>query len=102
MPKAARLLRPTGRELHSQGVSSGLGRGDPSGGRAPRLPLGAVVALAVLVPDWAFAGSAIDRAAKPYFVLGGWLAALLFLSIGLVLLSKAMHFRRVAAAAVEW
>ncbi len=54
------------------------------------------------MPDWAFAGSAIDRAAKPYFVLGGWLAALLFLSIGLVLLSKAMHFRRVATAAVEW
>jgi hypothetical protein len=62
----------------------------------------AVVAIAVLLPDCAFADSAIDRAAKPYFVLGGGLAALVFLSIGFLLLSKALHHRRMAAAAVQW
>jgi hypothetical protein len=44
----------------------------------------------------------IDAAVKPYFVLGGCLAALVFLSIGFVLISRAMHYRRVAATAVQW
>jgi hypothetical protein len=67
-----------------------------------QLLLGVVVTIAFFVPGCAFADSAIDRAVKPYFLLGGWLAALVFLSIGLVLLSKAIHYRRLAAAAAEW
>jgi Protein of unknown function (DUF3592) len=85
----------------------GLRRGDTRRGREPIGPLlGAVVAIAILIvilaPSSAFAGSAIDRAVKPYFVLGGGLAALIFLSIGFVLLAKAIHYRGVAAAAVRW
>lgn len=73
------------------------------GGPAPvRVLLGAIVAIAVLLPDCAFAHGAIDRGVKPYFVLGGGLAALVFLGIGFFLLSKAMHYRRMAAAAVQW
>ena len=102
MPRAARLLRLTGRELHSQDVGPGLCRREPSDGRALRLLLGAVVALAALVPNGAFGDSAIDPAAKPYFVLGGWLVALLFLGIGFFLLSKAIHYRRMAAALMQW
>jgi hypothetical protein len=67
-----------------------------------RLLRGAVVAIAMLAPSSAFAEGVIEAAVKPYFVLGGWLAALVFLSIGFVLLSKAIHYRRVAAAAVQW
>jgi hypothetical protein len=72
-------------------------------GRVPIRPLlCGIVAVAVLVPDWAFADVVIDRAEKPYFVLGGWLAALVFLSIGFFLTSKALHYRRMAAAALRW
>jgi hypothetical protein len=84
-------------------MGPGLRRGDAWGERVRiRLQLCVVVAIAVLVPDSALADSAIDRAVKPYFVLGGSLAALIFLSIGFVLLAKATHYRRVAAAAVQW
>jgi hypothetical protein len=58
--------------------------------------------IAMLAPERAFADSAIDRSVKPYFVLGGGPAALVFLGIGLFLLSRAIHFRRLAAAAVHW
>lgn len=67
-----------------------------------RLQLCAVAMIAILAPGRAFADSAIDRGVKPYFVLGGALAALVFLGIGLFLLSRAIHFRRLAAAAVHW
>jgi len=80
-------------------------RGDGQGGRAPiRPPAFAIVAIAtsVLAPDIAFADSVIDAGIKPYFVLGGWLAALLFLSIGFFLLSKAIKNRRMAAAVERW
>ena len=62
----------------------------------------AAFAVSIFAPDMAFADSAIDRGAKPYFVLGGFLAALVFLSIGFVLLSRAIRYRRAAAAAVQW
>ena len=58
--------------------------------------------MAMLAPERAFAGSAIERGVKPYFVLGGGLAALVFLGIGLFLLSRAIRTRRLAATAVHW
>ena len=80
-----------------------LGRSNVCSGRTRvRLLLCAVVAMTILAPGCALADSAIDRTAKPYFVLGGWLAALVFLGIGFVLLSKAIRYRRAAAAAVRW
>jgi hypothetical protein len=81
----------------------GLCRGEAWGGRVlMRLLLCAVLAVAVLVTDSAFADIDIDGAVKSYFVLGGCLAALVFLSIGFFLLSKAIQYRRQAAAAVQW
>jgi hypothetical protein len=62
----------------------------------------AVVAIAIFLPERALAGSAIDAAVKPYFVAGGWLIALVFISIGAFLSSKAISRRRVAAAAEQW
>jgi len=62
----------------------------------------AAIIASMFAPDIALADSAIDAAVKPYFVLGGWLGALVFLSIGFFLLSKAIHTRRLAAAAVQW
>ena len=58
--------------------------------------------ITVLAPGCAFADSAIEGGVKPYFVLGGALAALVFLGIGSFLLSRAIHFRKLAAAAVHW
>ncbi len=73
-------------------------------GLSARHQFAAAIALAagVFAPSRAFADSAIDRAAKPYFVLSGWVAALLFLGIGFFLLSKAIHYRRMAAALMQW
>lgn len=67
-----------------------------------RLRLCMVAMIAMLAPERAFADSAIDRDVKPYFVLGGALAALVFLGIGFLLLSRAIRYRRLAAAAVHW
>ena len=67
-----------------------------------RLLLGVIVATAMLAPDCALADGVIDRGVKPYFILGGSLAALLFLGIGFFLLSKALHHYRMAAMVVQW
>ncbi|HLG83256.1 MAG TPA: DUF3592 domain-containing protein [Bradyrhizobium sp.] len=84
-------------------MAPGLRRGDARGELAPmRLLPGAVIASVTFSPGCALADSAIDRAVKPYFVGGGWLAALVFLGIGFVLLSRAMRYRRAAAAAMQW
>jgi Protein of unknown function (DUF3592) len=81
----------------------GMRRGDARIERAPlRVLRAVVVAIAILAPGRALADSAIDAATKPYFVLGGWLAALVFLSIGLFLLFKAIRYRRLAAEVVQW
>jgi hypothetical protein len=73
-------------------------------GMSARHQFAAAIALAAgaFAPSRAFADSAIDPAVKPYFVLGGWVAALLFLGIGFFLLSRALQHRRMAAAAVQW
>ena len=57
---------------------------------------------AALLPNVAFADAAIEAAAKPYFVLGGSLAALVLLGIGSFLLIKALRYRRLATAAAQW
>jgi hypothetical protein len=59
--------------------------------RKTRLLFGTIGA-AALLPGRAFADAAIDGAVKPYFVLGGWLAALVFLGIGSFLLAKALRY----------
>ena len=52
--------------------------------------------------DEACAQSYVDAGAQPYLVIGGWLAALLFLGIGIFLLQKCWHYRRTAAESVLW
>jgi len=81
----------------------GLRRCGAWGSRAPvRILRSAVVGIAILATGPALADSAIDAGVKPYFVLGGWLTALVFLSIGLFLMPKAIKNRRMAAAAEQW
>lgn len=60
------------------------------------------IATCLLAPECALADSAIDAAIQPYFILGGWGTALVFLGIGLFILRKAIRNRRVAAAAAQW
>ncbi|HWG05149.1 MAG TPA: DUF3592 domain-containing protein, partial [Beijerinckiaceae bacterium] len=52
--------------------------------------------------DEARAQSYVDAGAQPYLVIGGWLAAVLFLGIGIYLLQKGWRYRRTAAASVLW
>ncbi len=61
-----------------------------------------LIAVCALAPEAAHAESAIDVTVKPYFMLGGSLAALLFLALGAFLLGKAIRNRRMAGAAVQW
>ncbi len=66
--------------------------------------LAAVVPIAtcLFAPESALADSAIDAAVQPYFVLGGWIAALVFLGTGFFIQRKALRNRRMAAAAAQW
>jgi hypothetical protein len=65
---------------------------------AALLPIAAII----FTPERALADSAIDAAIKPYFVIGGWATALLFLGIGSLLLPKAIRNLRLSAAAAQW
>ena len=60
------------------------------------------VAACVLAPERAFAESVIDAAAKPYFVLGGSVTALVFLGLGLLIFWPAIRERRMAVEAMQW
>jgi hypothetical protein len=59
-------------------------------------------ATCLFAPERALADSVIDAAIQPYFVLGGWIAALVFLGIGFFVLQKAIRNRRMATAAAQW
>ncbi len=56
----------------------------------------------VLAPGRALADSVIDAGVQPYFMLGGWATALVFLGLGFLVLRKAIGNRRMAAAAAQW
>ena len=56
----------------------------------------------LVAPERALAASAIDAGVQPYFVLGGWGTALVFLGIGFFILRKAIGNRRMAEAAAQW
>jgi hypothetical protein len=66
--------------------------------------LAAVLAAAacVVAPGRALAASVIDAAIKPYFVLGGFMAALVFLGIGVLISWAALSKRRMAELAMRW
>jgi len=44
----------------------------------------------------------VDAAAKPYFVLGGWVAVLAFGALGTFVFRKGAHHRKLAAAIAGW
>lgn len=46
--------------------------------------------------------STVDGAAKPYMILGGILAGLLFLILGIVYLARGITRRRLAARSLQW
>jgi hypothetical protein len=63
-----------------------------------------VFGIAVAMPfDRALAGtSTVDGAAKPYMIIGGTLAGLLFLSLGVVYLARGIQRRQLAARSLQW
>jgi hypothetical protein len=50
----------------------------------------------------ALAQTTIDSAAKPYFIAGGAIATIFFLSVGAMLIRKSNRYRRIAATAAQW
>ncbi len=68
-----------------------------------RIPRGGIAALALagsVAP--ALAESAVDAAAKPYMVAGGWLVGLVFLALGAFLVRKGIGYRRIAESISGW
>lgn len=64
---------------------------------------GASALLAMLMTtNGALAQTTIDSAAKPYFIVGGALATIFFLSVGAMLIRKSNRYRHIAATAAQW
>ena len=64
---------------------------------------GITILTAILMTmDSASAEAMIDRGAKPYFIAGGVLAAVFFMSVGAYLIRKGNRYLRIAAAAAQW
>jgi Protein of unknown function (DUF3592) len=75
----------------------------PDAGIPPRgRPAALALAISLLVPGSAFADSSIDGAIQPYFVLGGWATAAVFLGLAVFILGRAIPQRRMASAAAQW
>jgi len=60
------------------------------------------VAFAVQLDSAAAATSTVDGGAKPYLILGGLVAGLLFLSLGSVYLARGISRRQMAARSLQW
>jgi len=50
----------------------------------------------------AWAATTIDSAVRPYFILGGAVTAIFFLSVGAILIRKGNRYLRIAAAVGQW
>jgi Protein of unknown function (DUF3592) len=66
--------------------------------------LGAITIITAIVTttNAAFAEAVIDRGAKPYFIAGGVVATVFFVSVGAMLIRKGQRLLRIAAAAAQW
>ncbi len=62
----------------------------------------AIVAAILVTTDGAWAEATIDAGAKPYFIAGGVIATIFFISVGAMLIRKGNRYLRVAAAAAQW
>ena len=80
------------------GPESGIGRA----GHIHLLAAVLAAAACVVAPRHARAASVIDAAIKPYFVLGGLVAALVVLGIGIWISWTALSKRRTAELAMRW
>jgi hypothetical protein len=64
---------------------------------------GIIIIAAILInTDGAFADAIIDRGAKSYFIAGGAIATVFFVSVGAILIRKGNRYLRMAAAAAQW
>jgi hypothetical protein len=62
----------------------------------------AVVTAFLMTTNSALAQTTIDSGAKPYFIIGGVIATIIFLSVGAILIRKGNRNLRIAAAAAQW
>jgi hypothetical protein len=62
----------------------------------------AAVTAVLMTTQGALAETTIDSGAKPYFIMGGVIATILFTSIGAMLIRKGNRNLRIAAAAAQW
>jgi hypothetical protein len=62
----------------------------------------AAITAFVMTTNGALAETTIDSGAKPYFIVGGVMATILFMSIGAMLIRKGNRYLRIAAAAAQW
>src|ERR1700679_1538239 len=60
------------------------------------------VAFASQLDSAAAAASTVDSGAKPYLILGGLVAGLLFLSLGIMYLARGSSRRQMAARSLQW
>jgi len=60
------------------------------------------VAFASQLDSAAAAASTVDSGAKPYLILGGLVAGLLFLSLGIMYLARGISRRQMAARSLQW
>jgi hypothetical protein len=61
-----------------------------------------IVTAILMTTNGALAQATIDGGAKPYFIVGGAMAATFFVSVGAILLRKGHRYLRFAAAAAQW
>jgi hypothetical protein len=64
---------------------------------------GLTAILAILMTTHgALAEASIDSAVRPYFIVGGAVTAIFFISVGAILIRKGNRYLRIAAAAAQW
>ena len=62
----------------------------------------ALTVAAIQLDSAAAATSTVDSGAKPYLILGGLVAGLLFLSLGIMYLARGISRRQMAARSLQW
>jgi hypothetical protein len=72
--------------------------------KADKYALGGItIIIAILMTtNGALAEAIIDSGAKPYFIAGGVIATIFFISFGAILIRKGNRYLRIAAAAAQW
>jgi hypothetical protein len=72
--------------------------------KADKYPFSAVaiVTAILMTTNGALAEATIDAGAKPYFIAGGVIATVFFISVGAMLIRKGNRYLRIAAAAAQW